>query len=171
MAKRKSGSDLSAADEHFALTYLANGYNARRAYMAAHPKAKVSTAGVEGHRLLNKPKVASFIAAERKARGQRLQMDGDESLESITRVARADIRDLFHANKLLPLDQWPDDIADAVKSIKPTPFGTVVVLHDKLKARELMAVATGKLRQTIDHKHTFDYAAYLGAEPPPGDDE
>lgn len=67
-------------------------------------------------------------------------MDGDEALEGITRHARADIGRLFKDGKLLPIDQWPADVRDSVKSIKPTPFGVAIVMYDKLKARELMAL-------------------------------
>ena len=91
-------------------------------------------------------------------------MDGDEALERITRIARGDLRKLFKAGQLLP-------IADCVKALKPTPFGTSIVLYDKLKACELMGIAGGKLRTNVDHKHAFRHEEYLGAEPPAGDDE
>lgn len=162
---------LNEPDYLFALEYLANGQNAKRAYLKAHPKAKDRTAEVEGSKLLRKPELKAFIDQEMKARRQRLRMDGDEALEAITRIARVDPRRIFKDNRLLRPEDWPDDVADAVKAIKPTPFGTAIVFYDKLKARELMAVAGGKLRQQVDHKHTFDHAAYLGAEPPQGDDD
>ena len=93
------------------------------------------------------------------------------ALEGITRHARGDIRKLFKNNRLLPISEWPDDVADCVKAIKPTPFGTAVVFYDKLKALELMAIAGGKLQQKFDHAHKFDHLLCLGAEPPVGDDE
>jgi hypothetical protein len=40
-----------------------------------------------------------------------------------------------------------------------------------LAAGELMAIAGGELKQRADYKHTFDYAALVGIEPPDGDDE
>lgn len=99
-------------------------------------------------------------------------MDADEALEGITRHARADIGDIFDdAGKLPPIKQWPKDVRDAVKAIKPTPFGVALVMYDKLKARERMAIAGGELKQRHEHTHTFDHAAYLGAEPPAGDEE
>lgn len=168
---RKTSGTISDSDQLFALEYLKNGHNATAAYKTAHPRAKQRTAEVEGSKLLRKPEVIDFVEAELKERKRRLQMDGDESLESITRIARGDIRRLFKNNRLLPLDEWPDDAADCVKAIKPTPFGTSIVFHDKLKARELMAVATGKLRTKVDATHRFDPAEYLGAEPPAGDDD
>jgi hypothetical protein len=96
-------------------------------------------------------------------------MDADEALEGITRHARADIRKLFRDGRLLPINQWPNDIADCIRSIKHTPFGPTVVMYDKLKALELMAIAGGALKRKADHNHTFDHAAYLGAEPPQDD--
>lgn len=97
-------------------------------------------------------------------------MDADEALEGITRHARADIRKLFKDGKLIPVDQWPGEIADAVKAIKHTPFGPTIVMYDKLKALELMAIAGGELKQKHDHKHAFDHASFLGAEPPDDDE-
>src|SRR5215510_3967761 len=168
----KKPAPLSQLDELFCLTYLKNGENAKRAYMETHPRAQERTAEVEGSKLLRKPEVAAFIDKEREARKKRLRMDGDEALEAITRIARGFPRSaLYENNRLKPIDQWPDEAFDCVKSIKPTPFGTAVTFHDKLRARELMAVAGGKLRTKVDHLHAFDHAAYLGAEPPEGDDE
>lgn len=168
---RRAEKPISDADERFALEYLANGYNATRAYLSAHPKAKDRTGHVEGGRLLRKPSVAAFIEVEQQARKRRLQMDGDEALEAITRHARADIRRLYGKDsRLLPIAEWPDDAADAVKSVKPGTRGTAITLFDKLKARELMAIAGGKLHVKHDHVHSFDHAKYLGAEPPKGDD-
>jgi DNA-directed RNA polymerase subunit F len=163
---------ISESDERFALEYLANGYNAKQAYLAVHPKASSATAEVQGSRLLRKPKVESFLAAERAARKKRLTMEGDEALEAITRIARGNIQQLFDAQgKLLKVIDMPADVADTVKSLKPTPHGTTIVLFDKLKARELMAIAGGRLRAGVDHLHKFDHAKYLGAEPPDGDDD
>lgn len=160
----------SPTDELFCLEFLKNGENAKRAYMAVHPKAKERTAEVEGSKLLRKPEIAAFIEKERDERKKRLRMYGDEALEAITRIARGDPRQLFRNNRLLPIDEWPADALDCVKAIKPTPFGTAIIFYDKLRARELMAVADGKLRTKVDHLHAFDHAAYLGAEPPEGDD-
>lgn len=162
---------LSPIDEAFALAYLANGENALAAYQATHPKAKTSTAGTEGHRTLKKPQVIAFLKTERAERKKRLRMDADEALEGITRHARGDLRKLFKDGKLLPIEQWPDDIADCVKTLKRLPDGGfTLMLYDKLKARELMAIAGGELKNQHEHKHTFDHAAYLGAEPPEGDE-
>lgn len=162
---------LSPTDERVLLEYLANGENALAAWQTVHPRASTGAAGVSGCRLLKKANAQTFLAAERAARAKRLQMDGDEALVGITRHGRGDLRKLFKDGKLLPIDQWPDDIADCIKTLKRAPDGSFVLqLYDKLKARELMAIAGGKLKNQHEHKHTFDHAAYLGAEPPDGDE-
>ena len=162
--------ELTHGQELFALEYLVNGYNATAAYKATHPRCTQRTAEVNGSRLLRKAEVAAFIEREKNERKQRLRMEADEALEGITRIARADIRRLFddHGN-VLPITLWPEDIADCVKALKPTPFGVTIVMYDKLKALELMAIAGGELKPQHQYKHTFDHAAYLAAEPPAGD--
>ena len=170
MSERK-GRAISNVDEMFALEYLRNGCNALQAYKATHPKASTRTAGVEGCKLLKKPSIITFIEQQTAERKRRLTMDGDEALEAITRHARGHIRRLYKDGRLLPISEWPDDIADCVKGIKPGRNGTSILLHDSLKARELMAIAGGRLRQQVDHLVKFDHAAYLGAAPPEGDDE
>jgi phage terminase small subunit len=143
--------ELKKNDELIALEYLANGYNATAAYRSVHPKCSQRTAEVNGSRLLRKAEVRAFIVHEQKERKKRLRVDADEALEGITRHARADIRQLFKDGKLIPIDQWPEEIADSVKAIKHTPFGPTIVMYDKLRARELMAMADGVLRQKQQH--------------------
>ena len=42
--------------------YLANGYNGTAAYKVEHPRCRsANTPAVEAHRLLRKPKVATFF--------------------------------------------------------------------------------------------------------------
>lgn len=162
---------LSESDQLFALEYLKNGLNATGAYKAVHPRCSQRTAEANGYKLLRKTEVAAFIRDETEKRKARLQMEGDEALEGLTRIGRADIRRLYRNNRLLPISEWPDLEGDCVKSLKPTPFGTQVVMHDKMRARELMAINAGKLKLNHTMTHKFDHAAYLGAEPPKGDDE
>ena len=43
-------------------TYLSNGMNATVAYLHIHPNVSRQTAGVEGHKIKNKPNVKSYLA-------------------------------------------------------------------------------------------------------------
>lgn len=171
MSKRRVGNTVSEVERLFALEYLANGRNASQAWASLHPKAKRSTCSVEGSKCLGKPTVQQFIATQDAARHARLIMEADEALEGITRLARADPRRLFKDNRLLPIEQWPDIEADAVKAIKPGVNGTTLVFYDKLDARKTMAINGGKLRSHVEHEHHFPHLELLGAEPPEGDDE
>ena len=164
---------LTLAQHGFCLNYLANGDNATAAYKATHPHCRSEKAAtVEGHRTLVKPRVQQYIQHEIEARNRRLRMLGDEALETISVYARADIGELFtESGQLKVLHQMPLNVRRTIKSIKHTPAGPVIQLHDALKANRLMAIAAGELKPQHQHKHTFDHAAYLGAAPPAGDDE
>lgn len=45
------------------------------------------------------------------------------------------------------------------------------MFYDKLKARQLMAIAGGTLKHRCEPKQSFDHAALLGAGLPAGDDD
>ena len=71
---------LTAAQYTFALEYLANGVNARRAYLKAHPSVTLATADVEGHRTLRYPKVRAFLGPKLEKGWSAQKMSGDEAL-------------------------------------------------------------------------------------------
>jgi phage terminase small subunit len=164
-------SKLTGRDRLFALEYLTNGQNATEAWHQTHPQAKRSTCGTQGSNALKKPAIATFIRTQLAEREQTAIMQADEALEGITKHARGDIRKLFRDGRLLPIAEWPDDIAQCVKAIKPGQHGTTLVLYDKLDALKTMAINGGKLRQRMEHEHTFPHLELLGDTPPEGDDE
>ena len=142
----------SASDERFVREYDANGGNGTRAYLAAHPTVRRTTAAAEAYRLLRKPEIQTRLAALRAARWKRLEMDADEATALVGLRARANIRDAYDAEgKLLPIEQWPESLQLAVRAIKPGPFGDTLTLYDALKACEIVLTMTGKL--TVKHQH------------------
>ena len=152
---------LTAAQAMFCLEYEANGRNAARAYAKSHPGAQLSTCYVNGCRMLRNAKVARTLVQLRADRVKRLNMDADEAAMLTSISARADIRLAFGPDgKMLPPDQWPDEFAKAVKSIKAD--GTIV-LHDQQKARETVLLMAGKLKQVVDVNH-FDHLGYLAGK-------
>jgi phage terminase small subunit len=167
MRKPPTAGALNANERFFALEYLIDR-NGTRAYKSSHPRcASHNTAAVQASRLLRKPKVKAFIEQELGTRAARLQMSGDEALAYISIIARADIGDAYDEDgHVQPVHLWPESLRLAVKTLKPGPLGVTIVLHDKLKAAELMARAAGKLKDAVDLKHTFDHASYLSDEPP-----
>lgn len=162
---------LTESDRLFALEYLANGRNATEAWHKTHPKAKRTTCGAEGSAALTKPEIAAFIAKADAERQAALIMSADEALAGISQHARGDPRKLFRDGKLLPIAEWPDEVADCVKSIKPGPNGATIEFYNKLDARRLMAINGGKLGSKVEHSLTFPHLELLGTEPPEGDDE
>jgi phage terminase small subunit len=159
MAKRsrsRAPAPLTAGlkPEHqvFADEYLANGFNGRRAYLKAFPRVTLETADVCASRLLRSAKVAGYLRTRIQATLEGRQMDGDEALARLACFASADVRRLYQDGKweLLPPSEWPDEVAIAVKAVKPTPFGTAVVLNDQLQALQKVLEQTGKLKGAGD---------------------
>lgn len=154
---------LSATDWIFVEVYGTNGENGTRAYLAAHPDVKVTTAKTEACRILSKPNVRKAIDAARQARIARVLVSGDEALALLAVRARANAA-LFYDDqgKLIPLEQWPDDWRQMVRGVRRDSKGRLeLVLYDGIKAAELVARATGKLKDAVD-VNVFDHAHYLG---------
>lgn len=135
-------------------------FNASDAYLRAGYKGKPGQCSGLAARLIARDRVAKAVADRLGSRLRTLQMDGDEALEGISRIGRADIRKVLdEAGNIRPIDSLDDDTADAIQSIKvverrvPTGNGKETEVeytkefkfYDKLRARELMAKAAGKL--------------------------
>jgi phage terminase small subunit len=154
----------------FAQAYLENGCNGARAYRETHPKANNQTCQVEACRLLREPKVRAFVDAGLAERRKRMAMEGDEAIALLSARARANLTHAYDGQgKLLPFELWPIELQLALKSHD----GDKVTLHDGLKAAELMARATGRLKDSVDLTHKFDHAKHLAGidtPPPPPED-
>ena len=134
---------LRKADQHFVLEYLGNGYNATAAYARAHPNVTRATAAVEGWRLLRNPNIAKVLKREEARRWKALEMNGEEAVALISATARADVAEAYdEAGHILPVRQWPKRLRMAVKSVKDGQ----VTLQDSLRARQLIAEMTGRLK-------------------------
>jgi hypothetical protein len=161
--RRTSGHGIRRSQEAFCLEYLANGYNASKAYKASHPGCRSDgTARVEGHRLLTNPNIRQFLDEERRARNERLRLTGDEAMALLAMMARANIGDLYDEDgNLLPVPHWPDSVRRAVRSVRHGRTGTTVTMCDALRACELIAIATGRLGPPARVVPSIDHAAYL----------
>lgn len=151
---------LTPLQQLFVAEYLSNGGNATQAYRAAHGgRVKENTCATEGWLLLRTPKIQALVEAGQAERFKRLAMQGDEAIALLSLRARANIRDAYDAKgQLLPIQQWPETLVLAVKSCKANGD---ITLHDGLKAAELMAIATGRLKTAVNVLHSFDHAAHL----------
>ena len=129
---------------------------------------KDSTCAVEGCKLLRLPKVRTALEARRQERFRALQMEADEALALISLRARADLGEAYDQHgRLLPFHQWPESLRVACRW-KVDKDGNLEAQHsDGLKAAELMAIATGKLKTNVLQPH-FDHVRYLaGIDDPP----
>lgn len=135
---------LSDAQRAFALAYISNGFNATRAYETAHPGVTNATARTEGSRYLAKPSVRAFVDDWL----QPYQMSADEALTRLAWDARVDFRLAFKDGKLLPFEQWPDELINSVKSVEYDGPGTLakVRLNDSQAARRTILEVHGKLK-------------------------
>lgn len=158
----EASASLSVAQTAFILEYEANGRNATRAYLRAHPRCRSNAAAaVEGCRTLRNPNVAKALDEIRSDRAKRLSMAADEAAMRVAICARANIRNAYDNDGiLLPVHEWPDVLALAVKAVKPD--GTII-LHDALKACITILQMHGKLRPTVDVNH-FDHVGYLAGK-------
>ena len=173
MAKDPNG--LSARERLFVEAYVLNGGNATRAYQVAiHPRrVKDNTAAVEAWKLQRIPKVAAVLERRREERLKTLQIAGDQALALISIRARVDLADAYDdRGNLLPFHQWPEYLRLAARTRSGKEGDVEWQFADGLKAAELMAIATGKLKTNVLSVQ-FDHAAHLAGldEPPPPEEK
>jgi phage terminase small subunit len=165
--RRKPG--LTDRERLFVEAYTLNGGNATKAYQAcmAPVPVKDSTAAASGWRMFRNVKVAAAIEKRRAERFKALAMEGDEALALIALRARADGAQAFDdAGRLLPFHKWPEALRLACR-VRIDKDRIEVHLPDGLKAAELMAIATGKLKTNV-LQLTFDHEGHLaGTDTPP----
>lgn len=131
----------------FCLNYLANGFNATAAYKATYPGGTDGSARVQGHQLLTNVNVKSFLAAKLQDQWKARQISGEEALGRVALDATSDLRQLSDAQgNILPVHEWPDDLANSIEALEQRPDGTIKVkLVSKLGARRIILEQTGKL--------------------------
>lgn len=159
--RRKPLAGLKPAHKVFCLAYLANGSNAREAYTEAFPNPRRGQGSTDtcAWRLLKKVEVQAFIAA-RLARIERaVEATADEAMEVISRTLRLDPRLLLdEKGKPKPMQDWPDEVALVVKSVKADGS---VVFYDKMRAAELIGESHGRIKKKLDISLAFDHVKHL----------
>lgn len=103
--------------EMFCLEYIKDSNASRAAIAAGYSEAAAKELG---YRLLTKVHIKARIKVLLEERNARTLLDGDQILLETKKLADSDIRRLFHqkTGTLLPMDEWPDDVAKAVSSVK-----------------------------------------------------
>ena len=103
--------------EAFCLEYIKDENGTRAAIAVGYAK---KSASVMACGLLAKHKVQARLKELRAERNARVLLEGDEILLGIKHLAVSDVRRLFDVNTgcVLPMKDWPDDIAVCVSSIE-----------------------------------------------------
>lgn len=148
LAKGKvpAGDGLTPKQRAFITEYLANGFNATKAAIAAGYSAK--TAESQGSRLLRNVKVAAVLGERARRALERRELTAERILDEIAKVAFFDPRRLYNPyGSLIPVQDLDEDVAAAVASVGTRelyadgqPFGVLknIKFADKLKALELL---------------------------------
>jgi phage terminase small subunit len=155
--QRRRAAGLNPLEERFALAYLVTG-NASEAARRAGLKGNLPN--VSGPKMLLRPHVAAFVAAEREASVARTRIDIDRVRREYARLAFVDIGDIIEwdeeGNFVLKAsaDIAPDDRA-AIAQIKVKRGKASIKLQDKQRALDSLARLMGLFGKknfvTIDH--------------------
>lgn len=120
------------------------------------------SAGAQAHVLMKDPRIKTAIAAELERVRLKLEGSAMGTLEEIRRISMSDIRRLYDDDgRLLPIKQWPDDIARCVASVKPTEWGIEVKLWSKTDVLKLKAQYEGLLVDRLEVDITINMAERL----------
>ncbi len=105
--------------ERFAIAYVALGDNAAQAYLKIRPNVKLTTAAVEGGKLLRNPYVAECIDKERARLKAKYALTSERVLAEHAKLAFFDPKKLVDENgEPIPLHLLDDDTAAALGAIE-----------------------------------------------------
>lgn len=119
-SKSKAGTSRVSAEQRrklFIEAYIANGGNATDA--ARKAGYAESSAHVRGAELVKDRKVQSDIAARQTELAKKFELTTEDVIAELAKIVRVDLRRLFDSSgNLLPVNEWPDDVAGAVASFE-----------------------------------------------------
>lgn len=163
-SKLAKGADgLNDKQRQFCAEYIVDLNGSQAAIRAGY---STKTARSIAQELLVKPEAVAKVQALMDERARRTQVTADRVITEVARLGFADLRKLFDAKGgLLPVDQWPDDIAAAVASVEvdelfegfgenrvQVGYTKKVKLWDKAKSLEMLG---RHLKLWVDrHEHT-----------------
>ena len=116
---------LSEKQERFCLEYMETG-NASEAYRRVYKadKMKEEVIWVKASELLANGKVSVRLDELRAPLLEKALITEERVLREVARIAFFDVRNIFGDNgKLLPVQQWTDDVAAAVSGIEVVVHG------------------------------------------------
>lgn len=159
---------LTPKQQRFVDEYMID-MNATQSYRRAGYSAKSDrTAGVEGHKLLNKPKIQEAIQERRDAQQKRTEVTADKVINQLAKIAFADIKDFVTWDKegnviLKDADKVDGTLVNEISS-DPGEWGNKFKFkrNDQLKALELlgkhMKLFTDKVEQETTGEIKVNFA-------------
>ena len=153
---------INPLEERFALAYLVTG-SATEAARRVGLKGAEARAHKAGYKMLQRPPVAAFIAAERAASIERTRIDVDRVKREFARIAFCDMGDIVEWDEdgvvLKPSAAISPDDRAAIELLKVKPgkngLKATIKLHSKQQALDSLARLLGLYRKnqfvTIDH--------------------
>lgn len=113
----RSAAAMAEREHLFIEAYIANGGDGAKAARSAGYAA--SGAGRRAVDLLRRPNVVKALAARREKLARKYELTSESVIAELARIVHADPRRLFGADgKLLPMQDWPDDMAAVVASVE-----------------------------------------------------
>src|SRR5271169_6083784 len=101
----------------FVEAYVANGNNAADAAIQAGYSQK--SAYVLGCRLLQHEEVKKLLAQRQGEIAKKFALTAENVIAELSKIVHADMRKLFSEDgKLLPMAEWPEEIASAICSVE-----------------------------------------------------
>ena len=146
----------------FCEEYVIDFRGKRAAIAAGYAEASASA---QASALLTRPDISAYLQYLTSSRAKRLEVTADKVVQEIAKIAFhnvGDLLDYFDGNVLFK-DVEDMEFPELIKSIeikevknsKGNRVGQVakIVLHDKLKALEMLGKYTAIFTETIDHKN------------------
>lgn len=116
MSKRKPGVALTERQRVFCEEYLVDLNGQAAAVRAGYSK---KTARQMASQNLEHPAVIEYLNKLKTERSQRTQVTADRVITELARLGFSDVRKAFdESGALLPMAQWPEDLAASVASIE-----------------------------------------------------
>lgn len=123
--------------ERFAQEYVRTLCGARAARAAGYPSKSASQKGCD---MLRHPAIVGRVHWLFQQETAAAGVSDKRIVEELVRIAFADIRRLYDVRGvLLPPNQWPDDVALAVSSVRNVQHGLAIKLASKDVALNLLA--------------------------------
>lgn len=163
---RKNGNGLTDKWQAFADAYLADpNLNQTLAYKTAYPRASEKAAEANAAKLMKENEaVKAYIEKAMAERQERMQIEQDDVLRELARIAFLDIRQAFDdEGRMINVNRLDEGVARAIVSIdqyieydgkgddrEAVGITKKVKLADKLRALELIGKHMGMFKEKVE---------------------